>query len=139
MLQHYQKSATVFVACVSIVYLLLSERVFAAEALKKVRPETPEERTTRLKNFYDKNSDGIVDRGEWYQNHFARVMHADVNKDREIVYSQEACDESQRSYLQSLDRNKDEVVTEQEVMEHVESQFLKLDRNNNGQLELTEL
>jgi len=116
----------------------LVKKAAAVTAAKMVKPETPQERTTRLKNFYDRNSDGIVDRDEWYQNHFSRVMIDDTNKDHQIIYAEEAR-EGMRCYLQQLDRNKDGIVSEQEVREHAEAEFLKLDRNNNGQLELGEL
>lgn len=107
-------------------------------ASKQTKPETPQQRLARLTSVYDKNSDGMIDRDEYLWNHFNRVMVRDLNKDQQIIYAEEAPIEA-RCYLQNIDLNKDGIVSEQEAREHADSEYRSLDKNNNGQIELSEI
>lgn len=114
------------------------KRVIAEAKSETVKKETPQERTDRLTRTYDSNKDGIVERDEYYENHFKRTMVNDKNKDGKITYSEEIPLEGRCSY-QHLDLDKDGVFSEEEIREHYETSFRSLDKNNNGQLELSEL
>jgi hypothetical protein len=102
---------------------------------------------------YDTNKDGVVDRAEWTAGQQARFKRLDANGDGKLtqdelfartpavgnsVLPSDRQAQRQSAYFQSLDTDKDGVVTLVEFMALGERNFARCDLNKDGRIDTAE-